>query len=131
LHIDFANWADGLLIAPCSANTIAKIASGFCDNLLTSIVRAWDFENKSKKIFVAPACNTKMWKHPLMWEHMLRLEEWEIRVIDPVSKKLACGEVGVGAMEDIDKIYNIVANDFKADSPYVKRKVRSGDELEE
>lgn len=62
LHIDLVKWADVLLIAPLSANTLAKISNGLCDNLLTCIARAWDWR---KPLLLAPAMNTRMWEHPL------------------------------------------------------------------
>ncbi|KAF3308035.1 hypothetical protein TWF173_001969 [Orbilia oligospora] len=61
LHIELRRWADILLIAPLSANSLAKIVGGFSDNLLLSVVRAWD---TNKPIAVAPAMNTLMWEHP-------------------------------------------------------------------
>lgn len=62
LHIDLVKWADALVIAPLSANTLAKVANGLCDNLLTCIARAWDWR---KPLLLAPAMNTRMWEHPL------------------------------------------------------------------
>lgn len=58
LHIELRRWADVLVLAPLSANTMAKVAHGLCDNLLTSVVRAWDY---AKPMIVAPAMNTYMW----------------------------------------------------------------------
>ena len=62
LHIELRKWADVMLIAPCTMNTLAKISCGLCDNLLTNTVRAWDFK---KPIFLSPACNTLMWNNDL------------------------------------------------------------------
>jgi phosphopantothenoylcysteine synthetase/decarboxylase len=119
LHIQLRDWADCLLIAPCSANTLAKISNGICDNLLTSIVRAWDFSlkkqlpcNSNKKIIIAPAANCKMWCHPITQEHIDKIGKWGICVIDPVEKKLACGETGIGAMADISTIVHTVKQYF-------------------
>ncbi|XP_066167235.1 phosphopantothenoylcysteine decarboxylase isoform X1 [Oryza sativa Japonica Group] len=67
LHIELRKWADIMVIAPLSANTLAKIAGGLCDNLLTCIVRAWDY---SKPLFVAPAMNTFMWNNPFTSRHL-------------------------------------------------------------
>uniref|UniRef100_A0A0D9WMZ0 phosphopantothenoylcysteine decarboxylase n=1 Tax=Leersia perrieri TaxID=77586 RepID=A0A0D9WMZ0_9ORYZ len=67
LHIELRKWADIMVIAPLSANTLAKIAGGLCDNLLTCIVRAWDY---SKPLFVAPAMNTFMWNNPFTNRHL-------------------------------------------------------------
>lgn len=70
--IELRKWADALLIAPLDANTLAKIANGLCDNLLTSVVRAWDFD---KPLYFAPAMNTAMWENPLTYQHMKTLKE--------------------------------------------------------
>ena len=96
LHIDLRNWADVCLIAPLDANTMAKLANGLCDNLLTCIARAWDFK---KPFIVAPAMNTYMWNHPLTAAHLKRLRKLGITTVLPIEKKLACGDVGIGAME--------------------------------
>ena len=61
LHIQLAQWADLCLVAPLSANTLAKLAHGLADNLLTSTLRAWDL---TKPVLIAPAMNTFMWDHP-------------------------------------------------------------------
>ncbi|XP_024393068.1 probable phosphopantothenoylcysteine decarboxylase [Physcomitrium patens] len=97
LHIELRKWADAMLIAPLSANTLAKIAGGLCDNLLTCIVRAWDF---SKPMFVAPAMNTFMWTSPFTLRHLTAIEDLGVTVIPPISKKLACGDTGNGAMAE-------------------------------
>jgi len=97
LHIELRKWADAMLIAPLSANTLAKVAGGLCDNLLTCIVRAWDF---SKPMFVAPAMNTFMWTSPFTLRHLTSLEDLGVTVIAPISKKLACGDTGNGAMAE-------------------------------
>lgn len=107
LHIELRKWADILLIAPISANTLAKIANGIADNLITSVVRAWD---KQKPIILAPAMNTQMWKHPATGEHIRKLSCWysKFAVINPAIKLLACGDFGEGAMADIKLIVSAV-----------------------
>ncbi|KAI7869460.1 flavoprotein [Spinellus fusiger] len=98
LHIDLRNWADIMLIAPLDANTLAKIANGLCDNLLTCVVRAWDM---SKPTIVCPAMNTHMWNHPFTEKHLRILGDvLGFRIISPISKLLACGDQGIGAMEE-------------------------------
>ena len=74
-----------------------QVAGGLCDNLLTCIVRAWDF---SKPMFVAPAMNTFMWTSPFTQRHLTSIEDLGIIVISPISKKLACGDTGNGAMAE-------------------------------
>jgi len=96
LHIALGKWADVLIIAPLSANTMAKFANGLCDNLITSVVRAWDY---SKPIVCAPAMNTRMWLHPVTRQHIDVLKQRDRMIfVDPVVKTLACKDVGVGAM---------------------------------
>ncbi|CAM9920252.1 unnamed protein product [Ascophyllum nodosum] len=106
LHIQLRDWADVMLVAPLSANTLGKLANGLCDNLLTCIARAWDFQNK-KPFVVAPAMNTHMWQHPMTDRHLSILKELGVVVIPPASKLLACGDRGVGALAAVDDICNV------------------------
>lgn len=120
LHIELRRWADLLVIAPLSANTLAKISNGLCDNLLTSVVRAWQVEPnvgevigngndktvpaEQKRIVVAPAMNTAMWRHPLTAKHLRAPNDdqyyhW-FDILRPIEKELACGDTGDGAMCD-------------------------------
>lgn len=105
LHIELRRWADIMVIAPLSANTLGKIAGGLCDNLLTCIVRAWDY---NKPLFVAPAMNTLMWNNPFTERHLMVIDELGISLIPPVSKRLACGDYGNGAMAEPSLIYSTV-----------------------
>jgi len=117
-HIQLKDWADILVIAPLSANTLAKMVNGLCDNLLTSIYRAWPIK---KPIVIAPAMNTDMWEHPITHEQLntLRLRHKRsvdgfyskydnIEIVGPVSKMLACGTEGMGAMAPITDIVQAV-----------------------
>lgn len=122
LHIELRRWADLLVIAPLSANSLAKMTFGFADNLLLSVVRAWDTTgeiegSKKKRIVIAPAMNTAMWKHPVTKKQMKILQEdWGIgekgdgwiEVLSPVEKKLACGDSGDGAMREWSDIVLVV-----------------------
>ncbi|XP_009592930.1 phosphopantothenoylcysteine decarboxylase HAL3 [Nicotiana tabacum] len=105
LHIELRRWADIMIIAPLSANTLGKIAGGLCDNLLTCIVRAWDYD---KPLFVAPAMNTLMWNNPFTEKHLMAIDELGISLIPPVSKRLACGDYGNGAMAEPSLIFQAV-----------------------
>ncbi|RDY02986.1 Phosphopantothenoylcysteine decarboxylase, partial [Mucuna pruriens] len=105
LHIELRKWADIIVIAPLSANTLGKIAGGLCDNLLTCIVRAWDY---NKPFFVAPAMNTFMWNNPFTERHLIAIDELGISLIPPVTKRLACGDYGNGAMAEPSTIYSTV-----------------------
>jgi len=111
LHIELRRWAHTLLLAPLSANSLAKMVNGLSDGLLLSVIRAWDttgvIDGHKKWIFVAPAMNTAMWRHPVTKKHLNILEqEWGdadtgwITVLRPMEKVLACGDMGDGAMMD-------------------------------
>jgi phosphopantothenoylcysteine decarboxylase len=93
------------LIAPLSANSLAKIANGLCDNLLTCVVRAWDFR---KPLLVAPAMNTYMWESPFTEQHLGACRKLGVKVIAPVEKRLACGDVGNGGMAAPDVVADVV-----------------------
>jgi phosphopantothenoylcysteine decarboxylase len=124
LHIELRRWADLFAVAPLDANTLAKLAGGLADNCLTCVWRAWE---PGRPVVLAPAMNTLMWEHPLTARHLRqfadnegpappagpRLEalvEWinrhcpRLRVVPPVSRVLACGDEGVGAMAPPDEI---------------------------
>lgn len=103
LHVDLVKWADVFVIAPLSANTLAKLANGICDNLLTCVARAWDFK---KPFIVAPAMNTNMWTHPVTKEHLEKIKSWGIEIVEPVEKTLFCGDTGIGAMANVEDIIN-------------------------
>lgn len=115
LHIDLAqNWCDIFIIAPLDANTLAKLATGLTDNLLTSVARAWDFGN-SKKILFAPAMNTAMWEHPVTQPQVNTLKSWGYIEIPPIAKMLACKTFGMGAMAEpasiVDAVKDVLQNE--------------------
>lgn len=125
LHIELRKWADLLLIAPLDANTLAKLAVGLCDNCLTCVWRAWDL---AKPIVLAPAMNTLMWQHPFTKRHVRAIaadygaahipghldddqliaqindRSKTLRIVSPIVKTLACGDVGTGALADVEAI---------------------------
>lgn len=113
LHIELRRWADLFLIAPLSANTLSKIANGLCDDLLSCVARAWDFE---KPFFVAPAMNSAMWTHPVTKTHLETLRSYGVHIIPPISKRLACNDVGIGAMAEVSQIIAIVQNHLSYDA---------------
>jgi phosphopantothenoylcysteine decarboxylase / phosphopantothenate---cysteine ligase len=97
-HIEWAKWADIVVVAPLSANTLAKIAHGLCDDLLSTTLCATP---KQTPILLCPAMNTHMWVHPLTQRNVDILTathrfDWKM----PVEKRLACGDVGVGGLVD-------------------------------
>ncbi|OGL63843.1 hypothetical protein A3C09_02175 [Candidatus Uhrbacteria bacterium RIFCSPHIGHO2_02_FULL_47_44] len=110
-HIDLRKWADVLVVAPLDANTLAKFSVGMCDNLLTCVFRAWDFD---KPVVLAPAMNTFMWHNPITQKYLGELNLLRImtvgtiRIVQPQDKVLACGDEGVGAMANISDIVDAV-----------------------
>ncbi|XP_034523921.1 phosphopantothenoylcysteine decarboxylase isoform X3 [Ailuropoda melanoleuca] len=91
LHIDLRRWADLMLVAPLDANTLGKVASGICDNLLTCVIRAWDCR---KPLLFCPAMNTVMWEHPITAQQVGQLKAFGYVEIPCVAKKLVCGDQG-------------------------------------
>ncbi|EAW10059.1 putative flavoprotein [Aspergillus clavatus NRRL 1] len=126
LHIELRKWAHVLVVAPLSANTMAKMTMGIADNLLLSVIRAWDttgkvdigIKDKKSVVFVAPAMNTAMWNHPVTKAQLKILqEEWGlgemneggwVSVLNPTEKSLACGDTGDGAMMDWKDIVTLL-----------------------
>lgn len=106
-HISLADWADVMVIAPATANTISKIATGIADNLLTSIACAF-----SKQMFIAPAMNCHMWENPNVQENISKLKTQGVEFIEPESGFLACGYLGKGRLCSLDKILNAVGEYF-------------------
>nr|XP_035960725.1 phosphopantothenoylcysteine decarboxylase isoform X6 [Halichoerus grypus] len=101
LHIDLRRWADLMLVAPLDANTLGKVASGICDNLLTCVIRAWDCR---KPLLFCPAMNTVMWEHPITAQQVGQLKAFGYVEIPCVAKKLVCGDQGLGAMAEVGTI---------------------------
>ncbi|KAI5450064.1 hypothetical protein NCC49_003825 [Naganishia albida] len=115
LHIELRRWADIVLVCPCSANTLAKIANGLCDNVVTSVLRALD---PITPTYLFPAMNTFMYTHPLTAKQLkIVIDELGYKVVGPQgSKGLACGDIGVGAMTEWTDIVQIV-KDAEANRP--------------
>ena len=114
-HISLSRWADIILIAPATANTISKLAQGTTDDLASTVVLASD-----KNIILAPAMNVRMWEHPTTKMNLEKLKEFGYKVIGPEIGDMACGEYGEGKMSDpliiakeIDKYFLIQRNNKK------------------
>lgn len=99
-HINLAKWADEILLAPCSANLIAKIAHGFADDLLTQILLV----AKNKRKIIAPAMNINMWTNKVTQQNIQILQSLGYELIEPDSGELACGDVGTGRLPEINNI---------------------------
>ena len=108
-HIDLTRQADLIVVAPATANFIAKLANGICDDLLTTLICSTD-----SQVLLAPAMNCRMWSHPATVRNIEQLRRDGCQIIGPESGSLACGDVGEGRMaepEDIlDRIIKIVSS---------------------
>jgi phosphopantothenoylcysteine decarboxylase len=101
-HIDLGDWADALLIAPLSANTLSDMAHGKTSKLITSVVLAWPRE---KPIILAPAMNTRMWENPITQSNLSKVRSvYRTTIIEPEEGMLACKTRGIGAMAQIETI---------------------------
>ena len=96
-HVSLAKLADIILIAPCTANVIGKIAGGICDDMLTTTVMA-----TKAPVVISPAMNTGMWENPILQDNIKKLEGYGYHFIEPVSGRLACGDIGSGKMPSED-----------------------------
>ena len=100
-HIELAKQADLFVVAPASANTIAKLAHGIADNIVTATALALPTDTPK---LIAPAMNTKMYDNPLTQRNLQILHEVGYQEIEPRSSMLACGDVGRGALAELDVI---------------------------
>lgn len=98
-HVSLAQKADFVLIAPATANIIAKLAAGICDDLLTCTVLA-----TRAKILLCPAMNEKMYLHRITRENIKKLDQIGYEFIEPKKGRLACGDVGIGCLADVEDI---------------------------
>ena len=106
-HISLSRWADAVLVAPITANTISKVASGNAEDLASTVLLA-----SNKQIFLAPAMNVRMWEHPSTKEHILKLKSFGYKIIGPEIGDMACGEYGEGKMTEPNEIVNTLKNYF-------------------
>lgn len=126
-HISYADEADIMIIAPATANTIAKIANGICDNLLTSVVSAF-----KKTILIAPAMNCNMWENPLIQENIKKLLTVGYKIIEPENGYLACGYEGKGRLCALEKIFDTAVAALSAKQENKKKYViTSGGTIED
>ena len=106
-HIELAKWADGILIAPATANTIARLSSGRGDDLLSTVTLAFD-----GPISVAPAMNQAMWRDERTQENLKKLIDQDFGICGPGSGEQACGDVGLGRMLEPLDIINMFSLSF-------------------
>ena len=106
-HISLSRWADAVIVAPITANTISKVASGNAEDLASTVLLA-----SNKQIFLAPAMNVRMWEHPSTKENILKLKSFGYKIIGPEIGDMACGEYGEGKMTEPNEIVNTLKNYF-------------------
>ncbi len=95
-HVNLADWADIVVIAPATANIMGKFANGICDDLLSTMLCAcW-----AKPILFAPAMNDKMWANPAVQANVKFAEKNGIKIVGPAEGRLACGSEGIGRMSE-------------------------------
>lgn len=104
-HIELAKWADIIIIAPCTAETMSKLAHGRADDLMGAVILA-----SNAKTFIAPAMNVEMWQDPVTQNNLNILSKRDLYFIGPASGEQACGDVGDGRMEEPLNIFNFIKN---------------------
>jgi len=104
-HIELAKWADIIIIAPCTAETMSKLAHGRADDLMGAVILA-----SNAKTFIAPAMNVEMWQDPVTQNNLNILSKRDLHFIGPASGEQACGDVGDGRMEEPLNIFNFIKN---------------------
>jgi phosphopantothenoylcysteine decarboxylase/phosphopantothenate--cysteine ligase len=115
LHIELAKWADKLVVAPLSANTLARLSLGLNNDLLGSTYLALG----KKTVLMFPAMNTEMWNHPRTQQHVSSLKELpHVAIVSPVSGLLACGDVGAGKFPEVEAVVDLI----ETHSPLLQKK---------
>lgn len=116
-HVDLGLWADMMLIAPASANTLAKMAGGACDNLLLAV-----YLSARCKVYLAPAMDLDMFRHPATTENLRKLESYGNVIIPPGHGELASGLVGEGRMAEPEEIVSFLSNELNKELPLAGKK---------
>jgi phosphopantothenoylcysteine decarboxylase/phosphopantothenate--cysteine ligase len=106
-HISLSRWADVILVAPATANTISKLSAGSSDNLASTVILASD-----KDIFLTPAMNVRMWEHPSTKQNLNKLKSYGYKIIGPEVGDMACGEFGEGKMTAPKDIFQTIETYF-------------------
>jgi phosphopantothenoylcysteine decarboxylase/phosphopantothenate--cysteine ligase len=117
-HVELGLWADAFIIAPASANTIAKMANGICDNLLLAV-----YLSARCKVYVAPAMDLDMYKHKATNDNLKRLLSFGNGIINPGNGELASGLFGEGRMAEPEDIFTFIEQELKKDLPLKDKKV--------
>ncbi|MCD5322630.1 MULTISPECIES: bifunctional phosphopantothenoylcysteine decarboxylase/phosphopantothenate--cysteine ligase CoaBC [Pontibacillus] len=117
-HIDVADWADLIILAPATANLIGKVANGIADDMLTTTLLA-----SEAPVYVAPAMNVHMYAHPAVQNNLKKLETYGYRFIEPGEGYLACGYVGKGRLEEPETIVSVLEQQESLSLPLKGKKV--------
>ncbi len=125
-HIHLAHWCDMLLLAPCSASTMGKIANGICDNALTTVTLAL---HDQAILLIAPAMDTNMWLHPATQRNVKRLSEDGAVIIPPAEGELASGLVGPGRLPEISILVDYAKQAFIEKDKIIEYKKANSDEI--
>lgn len=108
-HISLAKKADLCLVAPATANIIGKIAGGIADDMATTVIMALEHA----PVFICPAMNTRMYENPIVQKNIENLTELGYHFIEPKESRLACGDLGKGALADLEVIIDTVESQLK------------------
>ena len=106
-HIALSRWADVIVVAPATANTMSKLSQGSSEDLASTVILA-----SNKQVFLAPAMNVRMWEHPSTKNNLKILKSFGYKFIGPVTGNMACGEYGEGKMSSPRQIYSFIEKYF-------------------
>ena len=118
-HVELALWADVMLIAPCTANTLAKIANGICDNFLMAV-----YMSAKCPVIIAPAMDLDMYAHPVVTRNLNIIESFGHKIIPAEYGELASGLIGQGRLAEPETIFRTVGNEFTdTDAAFAGKKI--------
>lgn len=101
-HISLSDWADLIVVIPCSCNTIAKLACGKTEDLLSCTIYATDLQKT--KVLLCPSMNANMWMHPVTQKNVQILKQIGYYIVEPEEGQLLCGKQGIGKLPSVEKI---------------------------
>ncbi len=117
-HVELGLWADAMIVAPATANTLARLANGICDNIISAV-----YLSARCPIFLAPAMDVDMWEHPSTARNIGLLKSYGNQIIPVVHGELASGLIGEGRMAEPEDIFAFLQNCFQAGQPLAGKKV--------
>lgn len=117
-HVSLAQKADIFLIAPATANTIAKVANGMADDMLTSVFLA----AKCPKV-ICPAMNTAMYENPITQDNLEKCKKFGFKILEPETGHLACGKIGKGKMPEPQAIFEFIENEISFEKDFLGKKI--------